>query len=88
MDNQEHAVGYYGHYRASTTGQTGCVKEFITVFQATQMYPPQVMYDCDLCHTSHGFRLLKTHMVSTPSQHRGLEAFCASHKIEMGVELP
>ena len=78
---------YFGHYRSSTTGTTGCVKEFITVGAGACMFQPQVSYYCDLCKKEHGFRYARAHMVATPSQRKSLERYCKEHGIEDAVAL-
>lgn len=76
---------YFGHYKASTTGQTGCVKEFVTTGSASMTFPPQVMYRCDLCKLEHGFRYMTGHVASTPKQRERLVRYCHDHDIELDV---
>lgn len=76
---------YYGHYRSTTTSQTGCVKEFLTTSQLTMLFPPQVQYLCDLCKVEHGFRFMTGHIVATPSQKKSLVKYCTDRGIEQDV---
>jgi hypothetical protein len=79
---------FYGVYHAATTSQTGCVKQFATLAADRPSFPPQVNYRCDLCHSEHGFRLVRSMMVSTPSQHSKFETYCVSQQIERDVRIP
>lgn len=78
---------YYGHYKSSTTSQTGCIQEFVTVPQSTMMFPPQVIYECILCKSSHGFRFTLGHIASTRKQKGEFEAYCTKQGIELGVKV-
>lgn len=78
---------YFGHYRSTTSAQTGCVKEFFTVGQATLRFAPQVLYRCDLCGIEHGFRFSDARMATTLRQRRALDDYCARHAIERDVRI-
>ena len=78
---------YHGLYRSSTSGTTGCIKQFLTASSHQPSFPPMVQYECDLCHTVHGFRLTSTQMASTPTQRANLRRNCAAQGIELDVEL-
>lgn len=78
---------YYGMYHAATTGQTGCVKEFVTVAQETVVFSPQVNYYCDLCATTHPFRYVRSVLVATPGQSRKFATYCHERHIERDVEV-
>lgn len=79
---------YFAHYKSSSTGQSGCIKEFVTPETDHTMFPPQVSYACNLCKISHGFRLARTHIVNTPSMRKQFDTFCVSNHIERDVEVP
>lgn len=79
---------FYGHYRSSSSGTTGCVKEFMTGQSEKMLFSPQVSYRCDLCNDSHGFRLYKIHQVQTPSASKQFNVMCEKLAIERDVEVP
>lgn len=79
---------YYAEYSSTTTGLTGCVKRFATLPREIQWFPAQINVSCDLCkNTTHGFRLVKTYLVTTPSQERNFALHCESQGIEPGLDL-
>lgn len=77
---------FYGHYRSSTTSETGCVKEFLTLPHARPLFPAQVQWFCELCNGTHGFRLTATHQAATPRQQRQLGQYCREHGIETDID--
>lgn len=79
---------YYAHYKSSVSAQTGCLKEFVSQSANNLGFPPQVTYSCDLCKSSHGFRLTNTNIINTPSQEKSFKAFCLKNQIERDVEVP
>lgn len=80
---------YYGEYVSSTTGQSGCVKRFMSVPQEKITFPPQVSYMCDLCDVTHGFRLKGAHIISTPSQEKAFRrAYATEEHVEFDVDVP
>lgn len=79
---------FYGHYKSSNVGRSGCVKEFVSLPQEAIGFPPQVSYKCDLCKDTHGFRLHRTVVASTPSSLKALYSFCETNNIEKDVEVP
>lgn len=78
MDNK-----YLGEYRAVN----GCHKLWVSEYQDSLSFPPQVSYQCDLCHTTHNFRLGKTYTITTPSQERQFEEYCKKNSIEQDVSI-
>lgn len=78
---------YVGQYHSAVSSLTGCIKEFVSTKTDTMNFPPQVLYFCDLCNTTHPFRFTKSIIVHTPSQQKQLEAFCKSHHIERDVDV-
>lgn len=78
---------YFGIYKSSTEGQTGCVQEFVTTASSKIAFPAQVMYFCKLCNASHGFRYMRCVTVNTPSMQRQFDEACASLGRERDVQV-
>lgn len=78
---------YYGHYRSSTSGESGCVREFITTPHLVADFPVSVLLPCPLCRKTHGFIFAFSHFASTPKQRAQLEAWSVSRDIGFGVAL-
>lgn len=76
---------FYGHFRSSTTNQTGCVHEFITVAVSSMSFPPQMLHTCPLCSKEHAYRFVFGHIASTPKQIQTIEAYCTNRGIEQNV---
>lgn len=79
---------FYGHYKSSVVGTSGCVKEFVSTPTALMGFPPHVSFYCDLCKDTHSFRFTQAHQVSTPSVSRSFDEFCEVRHIERDVEVP
>ena len=76
---------FVAHYAASTVSTTGCVKQISTVPSTESLFPPQINYQCDLCNTTHAFRLVRSLVVTTPNQIRRFNEYCITQQIEQDV---
>lgn len=78
---------YFGIYLSSTSGTTGCVKQFVTTPKEDLSFSPQVTYHCNLCGFDHGFRYSRAVVVSTPSAQRQFDQLCINNSWERDVEI-
>jgi len=74
---------YYGEYRTVES----CQKLWVSEGQDTLSFPPQVNYVCDLCKTSHNFRLNRTYTIVTPGQSRQFDEYCKRNSLERDVSI-
>lgn len=75
---------YYALYGSSVAGTTGCTKQFCSEPKDELRFPPNVTFECDVCNTTHFFRLVKTYFITSPSkQEKFIKDFLAN--IESGI---
>lgn len=78
---------FVARYFASTASTTGCRKEFIAQGRPQNNYAAAVIYECDLCHTTHSFRLQETYYLTTPKQQKNFENYCDKNQIERYIDI-
>ena len=78
---------YYGIYASSTTGQTGCVKQFCSIPKDKAAFPPLVQWDCSACKKQHNFRFNKSMLVNSPKRVKDFVEYCEENHIDMDIDV-
>lgn len=74
-------------YVSSTTTQTGCVKSFATTEREELTFTPQVSRLCDLCQSTHYFRLDRVVTIGTARQRKTVRSYFEGRGIDLDVEI-
>lgn len=78
---------YYGIYRSSVTGTSGCVKQFCATPMKDMSFAPLVQWQCPLCNVYHNFIFNKVVIADTPKKVINFVQYCEDNKIEMNIEV-
>lgn len=80
-------MSFIGFYASSTTSNTGCVKRFVTTEREDLLFPAQVEHLCDLCGSTHNFRLDRVATMATPRQRKSIRAYVTAQAIDLDVQI-
>jgi hypothetical protein len=81
------AVTFVAFYTSSTTSTSGCVKKFVTTERDDLMFPAQVSHRCDMCNTTHSFRLDRVATMATPRQRRSIREYVSEQGIDIDIQI-